>query len=161
MSIPDHIAGLVEVVLNNLENQHDWTELKTHSKPELARTLISGYPPRRLYVHPDEQIEIIKAEKNRAEPIPQPPEYEWVLPMHLEEKWTVGRFAAVFDSIEAIPPLTGVAADGKPAADQELEQWQRWRGAARGKRILLATVQDDSTVVYYLMHDGIVKPRQN
>jgi len=26
---------------------------------------------------------------------------------------------------------------------------------------LLATLTDDSTVVYYIMHDGIVKPRQN
>jgi len=27
--------------------------------------------------------------------------------------------------------------------------------------VLLATLHDDSTVVYYVMHDGIVKPRQN
>ena len=29
------------------------------------------------------------------------------------------------------------------------------------KRLLLATLDDDSTVVYYIVHDGIVKPRQN
>ena len=29
------------------------------------------------------------------------------------------------------------------------------------KRVLLATVDNDSTVVYYIIHDGIVKPRQN
>ena len=38
---------------------------------------------------------------------------------------------------------------------------KNWRGDERQKRVLLATLHDDSTVVYYIMHDGIVKPRQN
>ncbi len=41
------------------------------------------------------------------------------------------------------------------------EQWRQWRTSKRGKRVLLATIQDDSTIVYYFIHDGIVKPRQN
>lgn len=161
MSVPGHLEALTEIVLNNLQNQHDWTELKTQPKPELCRSLISGFPPRRLYVHPDEQIEIIKAEKNlgEGERIPQPPECEWVVPTHMTEKWTVKAFAGVFDAIEAIPPgvnpLDAFGPEGSSA------QWTQWRGPKRGKRILLAIVQDDSTVVYYLMHDGIVKPRQN
>ena len=36
----------------------------------------------------------------------------------------------------------------------------KWR-LANPKRALLATLDDDSTVVYYIVHDGIVKPRQN
>jgi len=35
------------------------------------------------------------------------------------------------------------------------------KGEIRKKRLLLAVVSDDSTVVYYFVHDGIVKPRQN
>ena len=48
-----------------------------------------------------------------------------------------------------------VAVDGSDA------QWKLWRGPKRGKRVLLATVQHDSTVTYYWIFDGLVKPRQN
>jgi tRNA-splicing endonuclease subunit Sen15 len=159
MSTTDHLEALTNTVLNNLENQHDWTQLKVHRSPGMSRPLISGLPPRRLYIHPVEQIEIIMAEKNRDERIPQPAEFEWVLPTHLAEKWSIKAFAEVFDSVEPVPP------SDNPQESSELgkedAQWKQWRGVKRGKRILLSTVQDDSTVVYYLMHDGIVKPRQN
>lgn len=31
----------------------------------------------------------------------------------------------------------------------------------RPKRITIALINDDATIVYYFVHDGIVKPRQN
>lgn len=162
MDSQNHLTALTHVVLNNLENQHDWVKVETHTHADLPRPLIYGLPPKRLYVHPDEQIEIIKAEKERGEHIPQEPELEWVLPLHLSEKWSPAQFAAVFDAIQAIPPGGGAGAD---QASFDLEdpasQWKLWRGPKRGKRILLATVQDDSTVTYYWIHDGLVKPRQN
>lgn len=159
MSPAAHLESLAQTVVYNLENQHDWTKLQTHRMPGLSRPLISGLPPRRLYVHPDEQIEIIMAEKNREERIPQPPEFEWVLPIHLAEKLSIKAFAEVFDAIDAIPPSDNP--QEATSLEDEDAHWKQWRGSKRGKRILLATVQDDSTVVYYLMHDGIVKPRQN
>lgn len=61
---------------------------------------------------------------------------EYVLPVDLREKWTLRQMAAVFD---ALPP--GETKDKK--------------------RLLMAVVGEDSTVVYYFIHDGIVKPRQN
>jgi tRNA-splicing endonuclease subunit Sen15 len=158
MASQDHLESLCKVVLNNLEYQHDWTKLQRYTRAaNLPRPLLFGLPPKRLYVHPDEQIDIIKAEKERGERIPQEPEVEWVLPVHLSEKWSPGQFAAVFDAIEAIPP------GGQEALDENgrEEQWRLWRGPKRGKRILLATVQDDSTVTYYWVFDGLVKPRQN
>lgn len=87
-------------------------------------------------------------------------EREWVLPTHLSEKWSLRRFAEVFDSIEAVPDgKEDLDEDGK---EEELnEVGKHWRGMTRQKRVLLATLHDDSTVVYYIMHDGIVKPRQN
>ena len=164
MASPDHVTALTKVVLNNLEYQHDWTGVQTRAQGTLPlpRPLIYGLPPKRLYVHPDEQIDLIKAEKDRGEPIPQVPEVEWVLPLHLSEKWSPAQFAAVFDAIDAVPPggadredALDVAVDGRDA------QWKLWRGPKRGKRVLLATVQDDSTVTYYWIFDGLVKPRQN
>lgn len=160
MASHDHITALANVVLNNVQYQHDWTQVQTHSQPNLPRPLIYGLPPKRLYVHPDEQVDIIRAEKERGEPIAQEPELEWVLPLHLSEKWTPGQFAAVFDAINAIPP-GGAADQDLPGFDDAASQWKLWRGPKRGKRILLATVQDDSTVTYYWIHDGLVKPRQN
>lgn len=161
MAAPDHLGALINVVHNNLEFQHDWADVQECIRPNLSRSLLYGLPPKRLYVHPDEQIDIIKAEKERGEPIPQEPEVEWVLPLHLSEKWSPAQFAAVFDAIDAIPPG---GTDREHASDAEggvEEQWRLWRGPKRGKRILLATVQDDSTVTYYWIFDGLVKPRQN
>lgn len=155
-------------VLHNLQYQHRWINLKVHTTSPitnlpLPRPLVSGLPPKRLYVHPDEQVELLAASAARAkaakkkstndDPIPPEddtekfghPEEEWVLPNHLREKWSIKMFAEVFDGISMTPP---------GAAHSENE----WR---KEKRMLMATVQDDSTVVFYIMHDGIVKPRQN
>lgn len=161
MSSPDSITSLTNVVLTNLEYQHDWTSLRTHTHPSLPRPLLYGLPPKRLYVHPDEQVAIIKAEKEKGEAIPQDPEVEWVLPLHLSEKWSPAQFAGVFDAIEAIPPGGGEQEEVEEGAGSGEAEWKLWRGSKRGKRILLATVQDDSTVTYYWIHDGLVKPRQN
>lgn len=138
----DYVGELASTVLANLQYQHDWTnlELHTHSPVDqapLPRPLISGLPPRRLYLHPDDQIEMLKKHRNPDKAITETPEVEWVLPTHLAEKWTLRSFAGVFDSMQ---PQTSTD---------------------RPKRLVLATVHDDSTIVYYLMHDGIVKPRQN
>lgn len=159
MASDQHLTALTKIVLNNLEYQHDWTRLREHTQSNLPRQLIYGLPPKRLYVHPDEQVEIIRAEKQLKERIPQEPEVEWVLPLHISEKWSPSQFAAVFDAIEAIPP--GGADEDSFEVDGTDARWRLWRGPKRGKRILLATVQDDSTVTYYWIHDGLVKPRQN
>ena len=82
-----------------------------------------------------------------------PLEREWVLPTHLREKWSLRKFAEVFDSVGKIPPGEEEENKGEEVKDDTAR-----RG---GKRVLLATVGDDSTVLYYIMHDGIVKPRQN
>lgn len=77
-------------------------------------------------------------------------EREWVLPSHLREKWTLRRFGEVFDHIGIVPP--------DEEDEKEEQEVNKWRTT---KRVLLATVDDDSTLVYYIVHDGIVKPRQN
>jgi tRNA-splicing endonuclease subunit Sen15 len=158
MSSSNPFAELSQTVLNNLEFQHDWTKLQVHSTPSLPRPVITGLPPKRLYIHPDEQVEIIKAEKKRKAPILQVPEYEWVLPTHLAEKWTLAKFAEVFDAIDVHPPGSSTV-ENQPQGEDEV--WKPWRGSKLGKRILLAIIQDDSTIVYYFVHDGVVKPRPN
>ncbi|KAL1897632.1 hypothetical protein Sste5346_003938 [Sporothrix stenoceras] len=158
---------LAEIVRNNLENQQDWTEIRLHDGSEddqkHPRTLLSGLPPRRMYIHPDEQIAMMRAERalGPGERIPQPPEYEWILPVHLGETPTVGDFAAIFDSISALPPGAVAAGVVDTASSTDVNDWKAWRGSRRAKRLLLAVIQDDSSIVYYFMHDGIVKPRQN
>ncbi|KAI0443412.1 tRNA-splicing endonuclease subunit Sen15 [Xylaria telfairii] len=144
MAETSHGRQLADTVLDNLKYQHDWTELQllthppTNSEP-LTRPMISGLPPRRLYVHPDDQIAMVKSSAVPNGQILDTPETEWVLPAHISEKWTLKAFAAVFDSL----PM-------QPLAHPE-----------RPRRIVLATIHEDSTIVYYLLHDGIVKPRQN
>lgn len=143
MAHPEYLSDLASTVYENLENQHDWTLLESHThkqaqdKTLLPRPLITGLPPRRLYLHPDDQVELVKTHATYT--VEETPEIEWVVPMHLNEKLTLKQLAAVFDSVELSEPL----AEG------------------RCKRLLMAIVHDDSTVVYYFVHDGIVKPRQN
>ncbi|KAK8076573.1 hypothetical protein PG994_003845 [Apiospora phragmitis] len=148
MAHPDYLTDLASTVYENLESQHDWTLLESHihkqssslvenNKTWLPRPLITGLPPRRLYLHPDDQVELVKTHATYT--VDETPEIEWVVPMHLNEKFTLKQLAEVFDSLELPEPL----AEG------------------RCKRLLMAIVHDDSTVVYYFVHDGIVKPRQN
>lgn len=76
--------------------------------------------------------------------------------------------AEVFDNIGPVEPLPDLDAD----TDTDLKSKRiddssgfesskvpnKWR---QTKRVVLATLSDDSTVVYYIVHDGLVKPRQN
>lgn len=150
-----HEHALAMCVVENLEKQHDWTCLEVHAVETGSRVstdghryLVRGLPPRRLYVHPDEQIRILRAERDGDTSLREQatvPEPEWVLPVHTAEKWTLADFAAIFDAID-MPPA----------------RWPGYKGSPeRHKRFLLAGVDFDSTIVYYLVHDGIVKPRQN
>ncbi|KAK3706089.1 hypothetical protein LTR37_012916 [Vermiconidia calcicola] len=167
-------------IAHNLRYQHNWDDIRIHydsttrikSQPPI-RPLISGFPPQRLYVHPDEQIEVLQKQKDEGKAgMPDlPREREWVLPSHLREKWSLRRFGEVFNAISTVPPQedgealfddSKRAAHTKEGGDDSMEgaPTNKWR-ISQPKRLLLATLDDDSTVVYYIVHDGIVKPRQN
>lgn len=159
-----HLA-LARQILHNLQYQHDWTALHIHPS-SFPRPLISGIPPSRIYIHPDEQIAMLRAHISESAIAV---EREWVLPTHLREKWSLAKFAAVFDCIDVVPPGEGGPGEGK--VEQKEEEGEGGEGEMRnkigvgtrrgGKRVLLGTLGDDSTVVYYLVHEGVVKPRQN
>ncbi|KAI9736664.1 MAG: hypothetical protein M1834_000868 [Cirrosporium novae-zelandiae] len=144
-------------VLHDLQYQHIWSNLSLHllsplTGDPLPRPIISGFPPKRVYVHPDEQIENLD-KGVREEDLPSEP--EWVLPTQIREKWSLKAFAGVFDAITETPQEPIRSLDERKTSESNSKPR---RG---GKRILLATVNDDSTIVYYIIHDGIVKPRQN
>lgn len=87
--------------------------------------------------------------------------------------------AAVFDSLpkinEELGSLAASAGDGEDAVDDEKEAkirgYLEYRKKARetgqwgGKRLLLGMVDrgmgGEGTVVYYVVQEGAVKPRQN
>lgn len=178
-----HLLNLAVQIRHNLQYQHRWTQIQLHTHSPitgnpLPRPLISGLPPRRLYVHPDEQVDMLKQESERkrrkkqqqqqqekAQPedgsdsefeVLEPlPEFEWVFPSHLREEWSLARFGELFDAITSLPP---VQADAAHTPEYQEMAKSKWRET---KRALMSIVQDDSTVVYYFVHDGIVKPRQN
>ncbi|EGX91648.1 hypothetical protein CCM_05806 [Cordyceps militaris CM01] len=122
-------------VMKNLQDQHDWTDLEFIYLKGPTRALVKGLPSKRLYLHPDDQIAALAQEQATGERVPQEAVHEFVLPVHLSEKWSLADFAAVFDSFTNTD--------------------------TREKRIVLATLHNDSTVVYYIMQEGMVKPRQN
>ncbi|KAI9669235.1 MAG: hypothetical protein M1829_005112 [Trizodia sp. TS-e1964] len=165
-----HLHHLAIQVQHNLQHQHDWTSLQIHThSPSLAsapstllpRPLVSGVPPQRIYIHPDDQIKLLKKGISTANATP---EREWVLPTHLREKWSLKGLAEVFDCIPrniqqpSMPPDNS----GNDTGDAVGTGVGISIGAEiREKRVLLATLSDDTTIVYYIVHDGIVKPRQN
>ena len=104
-------------------------------------------------MHPDEQAHLLKQQSHRRNASSSPvnsddskanaleaPIAEWVLPTHVREKWTLRQFAEVFDVLD------------EPVVTQE----QTWDVH---KRVVLATLQDDSTIVYYV--SDILNARQN
>ncbi|KAF1816364.1 hypothetical protein P152DRAFT_454629 [Eremomyces bilateralis CBS 781.70] len=194
---PDPYLHLALQVAHNLRYQHQWEQITIHhTSPTtpfapLPRPLISGLPPRRIYVHPDEQIEQVKlgdqrrearkngggdaADEDEDDEEPEP-EREWILPTHLRERWSLKQMAAVFDEVSHEPPEVDDPQAGTELFPQEGQPANAGSGSAREtssgepvlknkwrttKRVLLATVDDDSTIVFYITHDGIVKPRQN
>jgi tRNA-splicing endonuclease subunit Sen15 len=168
---PAHLPSLHALatqIEHNLVHQHYWSDLTHHThsplnNAPLPRPLLSGVPPQRLYTHPDEQIELLKdadrARKARSEgeegglEVKAEPEREWILPTRLSEKWTLRRLAEVFDGISLMPP--------EPEAGEQEQHGKKDNEWRKTKRIVLATVDTDSTVVYYIVQDGVVKPRQN
>ena len=106
-----------------------------------------------------------------------PVEREWVLPTHLREKWSLRKFADVFDAVEKPPEADGNEEESEVSLKVKAAETTGTRRNGQGlgveskpevintkrggKRVLLATVSDDSTVVYYIVHEGLVKPRQN
>lgn len=176
-----HLHHLALQIAHNLRYQHGWVDIRLHynsqpssaaSKHPLPRPLISGSPPQRLYVHPDEQIALLQQQKDEGKTgMPElRTEREWVLPSHLREKWTLRRFGEVFDGVGSVPvkqegEVLFETKDGEAKSEDvvgldQTKNVSEWR-TGQPKRLLLATLDDDSTVVYYIVHDGIVKPRQN
>jgi tRNA-splicing endonuclease subunit Sen15 len=159
-----YLHHLAIQIQHNLQFQHSWSALTIHTHSPLTsiplpRPVISGLPPKRVYIHPDEQAAVIKAEHDTGTKIEQIPEREWVLPSHIKEKWTLSGFAKVFAALGVVPP--GENGQDEDDEDDEKPVGEKWQGENRQKRLLLATLDEDSTVTYYIMHDGIVKPRQN
>ena len=155
-----YFINLTSQVQHDLKYQHEWASLTIHtgvpsasmsSNQLLPRPLISGLAPRHVYIHPDDQVEMLKQGINEKD---IPVQREWVLPTHVREKWSLRKFAELFDAIENVPPN---AAEGVESREVQSHPWSK----RRQKRILWAVVNDDSTIVYYIIHDAIVKPRQN
>ncbi|PYH43259.1 uncharacterized protein BP01DRAFT_106534 [Aspergillus saccharolyticus JOP 1030-1] len=149
--------------------------------------LISGIPPHRLYTHPDEQFYLLERGL-REEDLEL--ERMFVLPTVQGQTWSLRRLAGVFDALPEGQDTEGLEGEegeeragnvgmenensnsgsGSSKADN-LKEYYEYRKQARmtkewgGKRMLLAMVDrqmgGDSTVVYYVVQDGAVKPRQN
>lgn len=190
-SLSENPLGATTIqILHNLQHQHLWTSLQIHDisippndsqEPVLADTstrdqtcsIISGIPPQRTYIHPDEQFYLL--EKGLREDHLKP-ERAFVIPTAQGQKWTLRRIAGIFDALPNVEVVTDSESSSKGVAvdpDQEkklAEYYERKEEALKAKewgskRMLLAMVDKgmggDGTVVYYVVQEGEVKPRQN
>lgn len=93
---------------------------------------------------------------------------EWVLPASTGEKWTLKRFAWVFDGLSERDPVKvpeKTVEDGEEAGAGAIATGHQfeWKDV---KRVVLAMLANngmggDGTVTYYIMQEGEVKPRQH
>lgn len=98
-----------------------------------------------------------------------PAERIFVIPTAQGQTWSLGRMAGVFDSADEGNEGVELGLEGEKA--EGLKAYYARRKTARetrewgGKRMLLAMVDKgmggDGTVVYYVVQEGAVKPRQN
>ncbi|KAL2002908.1 hypothetical protein VTN02DRAFT_5562 [Thermoascus thermophilus] len=181
----DPVSALTTQILHNLQHQHNWTSLRVHepSKPTPPSSeqqppptpLLSGIPPHRIYTHPDEQLYLLEKGLRDDDLLP---ERTFVLPTAQGQSWSLRKLAQVFDSLpetdEELQTLAGRNDVDGAAKDEQtikLAEYYERREQARatkewgGKRLLLAMVDKgkggDGTVVYYVLQEGTVKPRQN
>ena len=110
----------------------------------------------------------IRAEDTRVE-------REWVIPTAQGQKWSLRRLAEVFGALpERREELQQDEREGEGEGDgrkgevraELLEYERRTRKEPwGGKRVVLSmvnrTIGGDGTVVYYVVLEGAVKPRQN
>ncbi|KAJ5586961.1 uncharacterized protein N7459_002726 [Penicillium hispanicum] len=185
-----HAATTIQI-LHNLQHQHLWTSLQIHDLPTPSstkdsspdahvRTLISGVPPHRVYTHPDEQLYMLE-QGLRDDDLK--PERMFVIPTAQGQSWSLGRMAAVFDAQSGIQVTQSESTQSESEPEfaggnevdsekaKKLEEYYARREKANAtkewgsKRMLLAMVDrgmgGDGTVVYYIVQEGEVKPRQN
>ncbi|KAA8644672.1 hypothetical protein EYZ11_001896 [Aspergillus tanneri] len=172
---PSPLSASSLQILHNLQHQHLWQSLKVHpipipDDPSATLSLLSGIPPHRIYTHPDEQLYMLQRGL-REEDVEL--ERLFVLPTVQGQSWSLRKLAAVFDSLPE-----GTRAEEEEALEEtrndktaQLSEYYEYRKKARqtkewgGKRLLLAMVDrgmgGDGTVVYYVIQEGAVKPRQN
>ncbi|KAJ5163433.1 tRNA-splicing endonuclease subunit Sen15 [Penicillium coprophilum] len=192
-----HLATSAQVQ-HNLEHQHLWTSMvgdlipgqaddsstlrkDPRQPPKEPIPLLSGYPPHRVYTHPDEQLYMLE---NGIREDDLEPERMFVVPTTQGQPWTLRHMAAVFDRLPEFkhkaeeydrsvdPTSMQSEAEGlDPQKTEKLAQYYDKKEKARltkewgSQRVLLAMVDKglggDGTVAYYVVHEGEVKPRQN
>ncbi|CAI7598635.1 unnamed protein product [Penicillium glandicola] len=187
-----HLATSAQIQ-HNLEHQHLWTSIigevisgqaedpNTLNKdprqpPQEPIPLLSGYPPHRVYTHPDEQLYMLENGIREDDLEPER--------MFVGQSWTLRHMAAVFDRLpefkqkaeehdRSVDPtsMQPGSEDPDPTKAEKLAQYYDKKEKARltkewgSQRFLLAMVDKgmggDGTVAYYVVHEGDVKPRQN
>jgi tRNA-splicing endonuclease subunit Sen15 len=181
-----HLATAAQVQ-HNLEHQHLWTSLTGYTipgnttqtgplqEPQEPIPLISGYPPHRVYTHPDEQLYMLE---NKIQEDDLQPERMFVVPTTQGQPWSLRHMAVVFDRLpefmkqarEDDGSLGVKPADDPEKAEKLAKYYAKKAEAGRTKewgsqRLLLAMVDKgmggDATVAYYVVQEGEVKPRQN
>ncbi|KAL4752319.1 hypothetical protein BDW72DRAFT_71175 [Aspergillus terricola var. indicus] len=177
------VASITHQVLHNLKHQHLWTSLQIHQMAtKFPIPLVSGIPPHRVYTHPDEQLYMVERGL-REEDVEL--DRMFVVPTVQGQSWSLEKMAAVFDALpdpaeeegEATagidPKAEEASGDGNSATDKaaKLAGYYEYRAKARrtgewgSKRLLLAMIDKgiggEGTVVYYVVQEGAVKPRQN
>ncbi|KAJ5929190.1 hypothetical protein N7454_007038 [Penicillium verhagenii] len=175
-------------VLHNLQHQHLWTSLQIHdvTAPSTATdsnlassnentnapTLISGTPPHRVYTHPDEQLYMLGKGIQEDD---LRPERLFVIPTAQGQSWSLRRMASAFDAMAGIQIVDDgeerqapeVNAEKQQALDEYYEKREEAMATKEwgSQRLLIAMVDKgmggEGTVVYYVVQDGEVKPRQN
>lgn len=127
------MTDAVTQVKENLLFYNIWTNVKEIHLKDVV--LIEGIPKEPLLTDEIEE-EIDKPFLDKKAEIKINEKRELVLPYRVTDKLTPKRLKEIFDELE-------IKLDKRP------------------KRIIIGIINDDSTIVYYFIHDGVYKPKRN
>lgn len=175
---------LLQRVRINLLYMNSWTnvqiynstlgqlEIGTSSVDSCESILfLTGFPPHSLHPQPATSLNIEPSNGNNNE---RPAALEFVFPVCIgSQDLTMQQIDSIFSSIgQTRVELNDQKIQGSSEEIQESQPRQENQKNTktidslpllfgRPARIILAIVSDDGTIVYYFVHDGLVKPKKN
>ncbi|EEQ42781.1 conserved hypothetical protein [Candida albicans WO-1] len=155
-------TSIIDQVRLNLIHYNYWNNVTIHSHEDLE--FLSGCPPEPLI--PSDNVTattILKSLNNPNKSEIQTKDNDGVdnidelskTETDLDLEWIIPR-RLIYNSSQT--------QDQSKLSVKEINQWFKIIKTTIGyrpKRIIIAIINDDGTIVYYFIHDGITKPRQN
>lgn len=147
-----------QLVKENLIYQQLWTDINLFEIPfnsdEHTRgslTLCYGKPPEKIF-----------NDENNDPDETGYYHHEWVLPAMTNQDWSIAYWVQIFEEIDNLLAKASKHATQQRKVDEtDLKESESKKSPKKAKRVIMACIDNDGTVVYYNVYRGIMPPRNN